>query len=619
MPDAAAYGDVGSDTLGNIVRQRGLKVPNLLRLGLGNLKKMRELPPADAPEGSYGRCTLASPGKDTTTGHWEMVGIHLAKPFPVYPNGFPADVMEEFERRAGRSAIGNKAASGTEIIRELGAEHMESGSPIVYTSADSVFQIAAHEDVVPLWELYRMCEIAREILRGPNEVGRVIARPFEGEPGAFRRTANRHDYAVPPPPGMLLDRFEAAGVEVQSIGKIFDVFLGRGIGDHASTKSNADGMGKTLEAARSSDAGLIFVNLVDFDQQYGHRNDVEGYGNALEEFDRWLPEFEAALRPDDLVILTADHGCDPTTPSTDHSREYTPLICFGPRVRAGADLGLRATLSDIGQTVAENFGTAIEKGTSFLRDLNMRTPLMAGNWKMYKTPADTRAFFEAFTPLVAGAVHCDIAICPPFPNLEAAVAATAGSNIGIGAQNLYPAKEGAYTGEVSGPILAAVGCRYVIIAHSERRQYFGEAEADVVKKVRAALESGLTPIVCVGEKLDERESGNTEAVLGAQFDGGLAPLAPEEFAKVVIAYEPVWAIGTGRTATPEIAQETHKFLRGKVAAAFGDAAAASVRILYGGSVKPDNVSKLMSEEDIDGALVGGASLEPKSFAAIVNF
>ena len=623
MPDAAAYGDVGSDTLGNIVRQRGLVAPNLLRLGLGNLKPMAGLPAAAEPQGAYGRCTLASPGKDTTTGHWEMVGIHLTKPFPVFPNGFPPEVMDEFEARIGRSALGNKAASGTEIIRELGAQHMETGSPIVYTSADSVFQIAAHEDVIPLWELYRMCEIAREILRGKFEVGRVIARPFEGEPGSFRRTANRHDYAVPPPPGMLLDRLEEAGVEVESIGKIFDVFLGRGIGEHTATKSNADGMARTLAAAKDSDAGLIFVNLVDFDQQYGHRNDVEGYGRAIEEFDAWLPQLEAALRPDDLVILTADHGCDPTTPSTDHSREYTPLICFGPRVRAGVDLGLRATLSDIGRTVAENFGTAIEKGSSFLKNIDMtamhRKPLMAGNWKMYKTPAETRSFFDVFEPLVAGVTACDIAICPPFVNLAAAVESTEGSNIAIGAQNLSPGKEGAFTGEISGHMLSAVGCKYVIVAHSERRQYFGESEEDVVRKVRAALEYCLTPIVCVGERLEERESGNTETVLGAQFDGGLAPLTPEEFAQIVIAYEPVWAIGTGRTATPEIAQATHNFLRGKIAAAFGPEAAATTRILYGGSVKPDNVAKLMAEEDIDGALVGGASLDPKSFAAVVKF
>ncbi len=366
MPDAAAYGDTGSDTLGNIARMRGLNVPNLCKLGLGNLKPMPQLPKANPAEGAYGRCTLASPGKDTTTGHWEMAGIHLTKPFPLFPHGFPPAVMDEFEKQVGRKAIGNKAASGTEIIEELGEEHMRTGSPIVYTSADSVFQIAAHEEVIPLWELYRMCEIARAILRGPYEVGRVIARPFEGAPGEFKRTANRHDYAVPPPKGMLLDKLADRKVQVYSVGKIFDVFLGRGIEDHVTTKGNADGMAKTLETMKELDSGLIFVNLVDFDQQYGHRNDLEGYAGAIEEFDRWLPQFQTALKPGDLAILTADHGCDPTTPSTDHSREYAPLLVFGPKARADVDLGLRATLSDIGQTVAENFGTSISKGTSFL-------------------------------------------------------------------------------------------------------------------------------------------------------------------------------------------------------------------------------------------------------------
>jgi phosphopentomutase len=366
MPDAAAYGDAGSDTVGNIVRLRGLNVPNLCRLGLGNLKPMPQLPKSGHPQGAYGRCTLASPGKDTTTGHWEMAGIHLAKPFPLFPNGFPREVMDEFERRTGRQALGNKAASGTEIIKELGLEHIRTGSPIVYTSADSVFQIAAHEDVIPLPELYQMCQTAREILRGRYEVGRVIARPFAGEPGAFKRTPNRHDYAVPPPPGMLLDKLAGNKIDTYSVGKIFDVFLGRGIGGHVLTRSNADGMAKTLEAMSHFEAGLIFVNLVDFDQQYGHRNDVEGYAGAIEEFDRWLPSFETALQPGDLAILTADHGCDPTTPSTDHSREYTPLLVFGPRSKQGADLGLRKTLSDIGQTVAENFSTSIQNGESFL-------------------------------------------------------------------------------------------------------------------------------------------------------------------------------------------------------------------------------------------------------------
>jgi len=369
MPDAAEYGDAGSDTLGNLARVRGLTLPNLARLGLGNIRPLHGIPAAAAPGACFGRCALASPGKDTTTGHWEMVGIHLDRPFPLYPHGFPHQIIHEFERRIGRSTLGNKPASGTEIIQELGVEHMRTGSPIVYTSADSVFQIASHEEVIPLWEQYKICETAREILRGPHEVGRVIARPFVGSPGAFTRTSNRHDYAVPPPPGMLLDRLEEAGVTVNSVGKIFDVFLGRGIRGKEKTRSNAEGMAKTLEVMEQTREGLIFVNLVDFDMLYGHRNDVMGYGRALEEFDAWLPSLEAALEGGDLAILTADHGCDPTTPSTDHSREYAPLLAFGPGARAGVDLGVRASLSDIGQTVAENFTTHIEKGASFLRQI----------------------------------------------------------------------------------------------------------------------------------------------------------------------------------------------------------------------------------------------------------
>ena len=369
MPDAAKYGDAGSDTLGNIARLRGLKLPNLARLGLGNIKPLAGISPAAAPAGAFGRCTLASPGKDTTTGHWEMVGIHLAKPFPLFPRGFPPEIMNEFEALIGRRSLGNKAASGTEIIQELGAEHMHTGSPIVYTSADSVFQVAAHEEVIPLPELYRICEIAREILRGPSEVGRVIARPFVGTPGKFTRTPNRHDYAVPPPPGMLLDQLQERGVDVHSIGKISDVFLGRGIRESDKTKNNADGMSKTLDALQQTRDGLIFVNLVDFDQQYGHRNDIEGYGAALEQFDAWVPQFEKMLDAQDLAIFTADHGCDPTTPSTDHSREYVPLLVSGSNVRPGVNLGLRATLSDIGQTVAANFGARIAKGVSFLSEI----------------------------------------------------------------------------------------------------------------------------------------------------------------------------------------------------------------------------------------------------------
>jgi phosphopentomutase len=369
MPDAEVYGDKGSDTLGNIARQRRLKLPNLCRLGLANIRPLAGLDPVSEPAGAYGRCALASPGKDTTTGHWEMAGIHLRKPFPLFPRGFPREVMEPFETRIGRHTLGNKAASGTEIIKELGEEHVRTGSPIVYTSADSVFQIAAHEDVIPLFELYKMCEAARDILRGPYEVGRVIARPFVGEPGAFTRTSNRHDYAVPPPRGMLLDQLQARGVEIYSVGKIFDVFLGRGIGEQVKTKTNADGMDKTLRAMDEQDGGLIFVNLVDFDMLYGHRNDVEGYARALEEVDAWLPALDAKLAADDLVILTADHGCDPTTPSTDHSREYVPLLAYGPEARAGVNLGVRGSLSDIGQTVADNFGTTIVTGASFLREI----------------------------------------------------------------------------------------------------------------------------------------------------------------------------------------------------------------------------------------------------------
>jgi len=369
MPDAASYGDAGSDTLGNIARQRALRLPNFSRLGLANIRPLTGLPADPAPLGAFGKCALASPGKDTTTGHWEMVGIHLEKPFPLFPNGFPREIMTVFEDRIGRSTIGNKAASGTEILKELGEEHVRTGSPIVYTSADSVFQIAAHEDVIPLWELYKICDTAREILRGPYEVGRVIARPFTGEAGAFARTSNRHDYAVPPPAGMLLDQLAERKIPVHSVGKIFDVFLGRGVSIYDKTKTNAEGMMVTLEAMDVTPEGLIFVNLVDFDMLYGHRNDVEGYARALEEADAWAPSLLAAMDRDDLAVFCADHGCDPTTPSTDHSREYTPLLAYSPSARGGTNLGTRATLSDIGQTVAENFGAGITKGTSFLQEL----------------------------------------------------------------------------------------------------------------------------------------------------------------------------------------------------------------------------------------------------------
>lgn len=366
MPDAEAYGDVGSDTLGNIARQHSLRLPNLLAMGLGNLKALVGLLPVERPTACYGRCALASPGKDTTTGHWEMAGIQLDRPLPLFPKGFPAEVMDEFGKQIGRGWLGNKAASGTEIIAELGEQHLRTGSPIVYTSADSVFQVAAHEEVIPLFELYKICETARRILRGSYEVGRVIARPFEGNPGHFKRTANRRDFATAPPKGMLLDQLEAAGIPVFGIGKIFDVFLGRGIGDYEKTVNNADGMAKTLAAVHEIEGGLIFVNLVDFDQNFGHRNDVEGYAHALEEFDAWLPELTSAMRASDLLLLNADHGCDPTTASTDHSREYVPLLAYSPSAHGNVDLGTRETLSDIGQTVAQNFSTQISKGKSFL-------------------------------------------------------------------------------------------------------------------------------------------------------------------------------------------------------------------------------------------------------------
>jgi phosphopentomutase len=365
MPVAAEYGDAGSNTLGNLSRVRPMRLPYLQRLGLGNIRPIENLPPVTSPGAAFGRCALASPGKDTTTGHWEMAGIHLIRPFPLYPNGFPQRLMREFEAQIGRGWLGNVAASGTEIIARLGDEHVRTGKPIVYTSADSVFQVAAHESIIPLEQLYRICEIARDLLRGEHEVGRVIARPFTGTSGAYTRTPDRKDYAVSPPQGMLLDRLAGAGVAVHGIGKIGDIYLGRGISSSEKTKSNADGMARIREAVNRGIDGLIFANLVDFDSQFGHRNDVEGYARALEEVDAWLPQLEG----EEAVIVCADHGCDPTTPSTDHSREYVPLIAFGRGVRAGVNLGTRWTLSDIGQTVAENFGLRIEQGRSFLCEM----------------------------------------------------------------------------------------------------------------------------------------------------------------------------------------------------------------------------------------------------------
>lgn len=369
MPDAAEYGDEGSDTLGNICKARTFRLPNLTRLGLGNISKIPNLPPDPRPIGAFGKCAIASKGKDTATGHWEMAGIITETPFPTYPNGFPPEVMNAFESAIGRKTLGNKAASGTEIIKELGAEHMRTGFPIVYTSADSVFQIAAHESVIPLEELYRMCSTARGILQGEHSVGRVIARPFVGEPGSFRRTTNRHDYAIEPPRGNLLDRLAEKGVFTYGVGKIRDIFCGRGLSDFTLIESTADGMKKTMEAMKRHERGLIFVNLVDFDTLYGHRNDVEGYARALEEFDPMLGELMNAMQHEDLLLITGDHGCDPTTPSTDHSREYVPLLAYGNIARAGSNLGTRGSLADIGESVAENFEILLARGRSFLIEL----------------------------------------------------------------------------------------------------------------------------------------------------------------------------------------------------------------------------------------------------------
>lgn len=379
LPDAVRYGDEGSDTLGNIQRRRPMHLPHLAALGLGNLKPLPSLPPASRPAASFGRCAILSEGKDTTAGHWEMAGIILEHGFPTYPRGFPAELIAEFEARIGRGTLGNVAASGTEIIKQLGAEHLRTGKPIVYTSADSVFQVAAHEEVISPAELYRICAIARDLLRGPHEVGRVIARPFVGTaPQNFQRTRNRHDFAVEPPPGMLLDRLAERDIPVHAVGKIYDIFLGRGIREHLPMESNADGMAKTQAALARWHGGLVFVNLVDFDMLYGHRNDVEGYARALEAFDADLGRLLPALGPSDLLILTADHGCDPTTPSTDHSREYAPLLAFTPAC-AGTNLGTRASLADIGETVAENFGVPLHRGSSFFAELGVTHQAAGGS------------------------------------------------------------------------------------------------------------------------------------------------------------------------------------------------------------------------------------------------
>jgi phosphopentomutase len=356
-PDAREFGDEGSATLPHIAEAvGGISLPELGRLGLGHVAEIKGVPPAPSPAGAFGRMTERSAGKDTTTGHWEIGGIILDRAFPLYPNGFPPEVMKPFEEAIGTKALGNYPASGTEIIKELGERHMATGRPIVYTSGDSVFQIATHVDVVPLERLYEMCKIAREILRGPYEVGRVIARPFRGEPGAFERTPDRHDYSVLPPSDTVLDEISGAALEVRGVGKISDIFGGRGLTHSRPTRSNDDGVDAIIEQLGAIDRGLVFANLVDFDSSFGHRNDPEGYAGALESFDRRLPEILAALRPDDVLIITADHGNDPTTPSTDHSRERVPLVCAGETVATGTDLGTRSTFADCGATVAELLG-----------------------------------------------------------------------------------------------------------------------------------------------------------------------------------------------------------------------------------------------------------------------
>ncbi|HEY6186803.1 MAG TPA: phosphopentomutase [Pyrinomonadaceae bacterium] len=367
MPDAADWGDKGSDTLGHILESREVSLPNLQGYGLGNIRPLAGVPPVPAPRGSYGRCALRSNGKDTTTGHWEMAGIILDKAFPTYPEGFPAEIIDRFIRETGVPGIlGNVPASGTEIIKELGAEHVQTGKPIVYTSADSVFQIAAHEEVIPLPRLYEICETARNILRGKDEVGRVIARPFRGSPGDFRRTENRHDYAVPPPRDNLLVALSEAGLDVVCIGKVASIYDAVGVTEDLTAKNNDQSIDQTIRALNDETRGLIFSNLVDFDMLYGHRRDVEGYARALEHFDSRLPEIEAAMRPRDLFIIAADHGNDPTFPGTDHTREYSPLIVYGKRARPGVDLGIRRSLSDIGQTIADNFQLRLTAGDSFL-------------------------------------------------------------------------------------------------------------------------------------------------------------------------------------------------------------------------------------------------------------
>ena len=371
LGDAGVYGDEGSNTLGNIARQVPLHVPTLRTLGLDRIADIGQNELPDPPQAAIGRMAEASKGKDSVTGHWEMMGIVLDRPFPVFPNGFSKEVIDEFERRIGRGTLGNYAASGTKIIDDLGAEHIRTGKPIVYTSADSVFQIAAHEDVIPIDEQYRINNIAFDLMVGGHGLGRVIARPFIGEPGRFTRTTNRRDFAMTPTAETALDRLKAAHTPVVAIGKIDDLFAGRGITRAIHTKSDDEGVDAVMTEMGATPRGLIFANLVDFDTQYGHRNDVAGYAANLERFDARLKDLLPRLRHDDMMVITADHGNDPTTPSTDHSREHVPLMVTGPAVKGGVNLGTRKTFADLGQTIADNFEVGpMAHGTSFLKDLH---------------------------------------------------------------------------------------------------------------------------------------------------------------------------------------------------------------------------------------------------------
>ncbi len=371
MPDADAWGDKGADTLGHILESRKVNLPNLQKLGLGNIRPLKDLPALEVLHGNYGKCTLKSNGKDTTTGHWEMAGIILKKAFPTFPEGFPPRIIDEFTAKAKLPGVlANVPASGTEIIKEFGEEHLKTGKPIVYTSADSVFQIAAHEEIIPIERLYEICHIAREILDGEDKVGRVIARPFVGETAeTFKRTENRHDYAVPPPPDNLLPLLKENGLDVVCIGKIASIYDSMGVTEDLTAKNNDQAIDQTINALNAESRGLIFSNLVDFDMLYGHRRDTEGYAKALEHFDNRLPEILGAMRDDDLFIITADHGNDPTKEGSDHTREYAPLLVYGKSARANADLGTRRSLADIGQTIAENFGLKLTDGESFLDEI----------------------------------------------------------------------------------------------------------------------------------------------------------------------------------------------------------------------------------------------------------